>query len=123
MLLPKPPCGLRSVPRKTQVAQSRPYSDLSQLNLTFDLVFDAVGKMTKSQRRKILKSGGKFVSVRGSAKFKPGDLALIRTLIEKGEMTTVVDRTYQLEEIREAHRYVQQFRKRGNVSVQVATSF
>lgn len=88
-------------------------------NQAFDLIFDAVGKMPRSSVKLGLKPKGKFVSVTGQANPQKEDLLFIKGLIEAGKLTTVIDRTYNLSEIQAAHRYVEQFRKRGNVSVRV----
>lgn len=85
----------------------------------FDLIFDAVGKMPRSSVKLGLKPKGKFVSVTGQANPQKEDLLFIKGLIEAGKLTTVIDRTYNLSEIQAAHKYVELFRKRGNVSVRV----
>lgn len=87
----------------------------------FDIVFDAVGKASKSTMKSLLKQNGKYVSVTGSPKLNPDDLAVLKGLIESGKLKTVIDRTYNLDQIREAHAYVESFRKKGNVSVRVAS--
>ncbi len=94
--------------------------DFTALDEKFDIIFDAVGKINKSAARKLLKPNGRYVSVKGQAKPTKQDLDFIKELIEAGKLTTVIDRTYNLEEIQNAHRYVEQFRKKGNVSVIVA---
>ncbi|WP_339810795.1 NAD(P)-dependent alcohol dehydrogenase [uncultured Imperialibacter sp.] len=85
----------------------------------FDIVFDAVGKGTKSQLRHLLKPAGKYVSVAGNAKAKDDDLTALKNLIEAGKLITVIDKRYSLEQIREAHTYVESFRKKGNVVINV----
>lgn len=87
----------------------------------FDIVLDAVGKASKSTLKLLLKKNGKYVSVTGSPKSNPDDLAILKDLIESGKLKTVIDRTYNLDQIREAHAYVESFRKKGNVSVRVAS--
>jgi NADPH:quinone reductase-like Zn-dependent oxidoreductase len=85
----------------------------------YDVVFDAVGKASVSRCRSALKKGGRFVSVMGSAALHAGDLDQLRRLVEAGALTPVIDRQYPLEQIAEAHRYVEQGHKRGNVVVTV----
>ncbi|WP_416865698.1 MAG: NAD(P)-dependent alcohol dehydrogenase [Imperialibacter sp.] len=85
----------------------------------FDIVFDAVGKASKSQLRHLLKPAGKYISVAGNAKAKDDDLTVLKTLIEAGKLITVIDKRYSLEQIREAHTYVESFRKKGNVVINV----
>lgn len=94
-------------------------ADLTAVSSRFDIVFDAVGKAKRSALKKLLKSGGRYVSVNGQVKPAKSDLLFIRDLIESHALTTVLDRIYDLDEIREAHRYVESFRKRGNVAVRI----
>lgn len=93
--------------------------DFTKTATRFDVVFDAVGKTSKTACRHLLKPGGKYVSVTGSPKSNPGDLQALKNLIEAGQLVTVIDRKYRLEQIREAHAYVESFRKKGNVVVEV----
>lgn len=93
--------------------------DFTKTETRFDVVFDAVGKTSKAACRHLLKPGGKYVSVTGSPKSNPDDLQTLKNLIEAGQLVTVIDRKYTLEEIREAHAYVESFRKKGNVVVEV----
>ena len=86
----------------------------------FDVVFDAAGKCKSSLGKRALKKGGRFVSVMGSAKFEADDLDELAKLAQAGKLTAVIDRTYPLEDIVEAHRYVDAGHKKGNVVVTVA---
>lgn len=94
-------------------------TDFTRTQTRFDIVFDAVGKTTKSACSHLLKPGGKFVSVTGSAKSRPDDLPALKQLIESGKLITVIDRRYTLDQIREAHAYAESFRKKGNVVINV----
>jgi NADPH:quinone reductase-like Zn-dependent oxidoreductase len=85
----------------------------------FDIILDAVGKTSKSASRHVLKPSGKYVSVTGSPKSSPDDLLVLKGLAESGKLTPIIDRTYPLEQIREAHTYVESFRKKGNVVINV----
>ncbi|MFZ2287283.1 MAG: NAD(P)-dependent alcohol dehydrogenase [Bacteroidales bacterium] len=93
--------------------------DFTKQDNRFDIVFDAVGKTSRSACRNILKPGGKYISVISSAKAGPNDLLFLKELIESGELKTVIDRSYTLEQIREAHEYVEKQHKKGNVVVKV----
>ncbi len=94
--------------------------DFSKSEETYDVVFDAVGKIKKSKGKKVLNPGGKFISVWGStAKGSGKDLLVLKEMIENGKLKPVIDRKYPLEQIVEAHRYVESFRKRGNVVINV----
>jgi NADPH:quinone reductase-like Zn-dependent oxidoreductase len=93
--------------------------DYSQPPAEYDVVLDAVGKASASACKKLLKPGGKFVSVSGSPKEGVNDLLALKKLIESGKVVSVIDKTYTLDQIQDAHRYVEQFRKKGNVVVRV----
>lgn len=92
---------------------------LDALDGQFDVVFDAVGKIMKSDCKKFLKPGGRYVSTNGRTDFTVQDLQFIRALIDVGKLTPVIDRIYTLDTIVEAHAYVEQFRKKGNVAIQI----
>ncbi|XOV94931.1 MAG: NAD(P)-dependent alcohol dehydrogenase [Bacteroidota bacterium] len=93
--------------------------DFTMSNTQFDVVLDAVGKTSKSKCKTIMKSGAKYVTVTGSPKGSPDDLDELRQMIENNQLKSVIDRTYTLDQIREAHKYVESFRKKGNVVVRV----
>jgi NADPH:quinone reductase-like Zn-dependent oxidoreductase len=92
----------------------------------YDVIFDAVGKRKSSaalrHAHKALAPGGRVVSVDdGTPRLLATDLVLLGQLAEAGEIKPVIDRCYALEDIVEAHRYVDQGHKRGNVVVAVAS--
>jgi NADPH:quinone reductase-like Zn-dependent oxidoreductase len=126
--------------------------DFTKNGLTYDVIFDAVGKSSFSRSKSSLKPGGVYLSTGPTvggfflnmmvllfqmlwtskignkrAKFaatglrpsseKSKDLALLNDLIEAGTIKPVIDRRYPLEQIVEAHRYVEQGHKRGNVVI------
>ena len=97
--------------------------DFTQTGAQYDLIFDAVGKMisgrSKSDCQKALKPGGRFVSIEMSYKEYAEDLNLIKELCEKGEVKPYIDRAYRLEEMVEAHEYVEAGHKKGNVVVTI----
>lgn len=91
----------------------------------YDIVFDAVGKRKASTLKvackQALVEGGKYISVdEGRPPLLASDLVLLRELVEAGKVKPVIDRCYSLEQIAEAHRYVEQGHKKGNVVVTVA---
>jgi NADPH:quinone reductase-like Zn-dependent oxidoreductase len=96
--------------------------DFTSLATPFDVIFDAVGKTSKSACKNLLKPQGKHLSVKGSAKGNPKDLLFLKELIESGELKTIIDRKYSLYQIREAHAYVEQFHKKGNVVINIVES-
>ena len=89
----------------------------------YDLVVDAVGKSSSSKCEKILAPNGKFVTpLKGDSTPKTEDLIFIKELIEAGAIKVVIDRSYPMEQIVEAHRYVDKGHKKGNVIITVAQS-
>jgi len=95
--------------------------DFTKGNELFDIIFDAVGKISYSQSKKVFKPKGKYVSVvaSGHAKMTTEDLIFLTKLIEAGQIKPVIDRKYPLEQIVEAHRYVDKGHKKGNVVITV----
>jgi NADPH:quinone reductase-like Zn-dependent oxidoreductase len=93
--------------------------DFTKILTLFDIVFDAVGKTSKSACKNLLKPEGKYVSVNSSPDRKPKELLFLKDLIESGDLKTVIDRTYKLEQIREAHAYVEKYHKKGNVVINI----
>ena len=93
--------------------------DYTLQNDNFDIVFDAVGKTTKSKAKSVLKKGGVFVSVKMLTKEKNEHLLKLKELAEKGKLKPLIDKCYPLEEIVSAHRYVDQGHKKGNVVIKI----
>ena len=90
----------------------------------YDLVFDAVGKRKSSklkvQCRNALTPGGKYISVDGGMPRPRAEyLVRLKKLIEERKFKAVIDRSYPLEQIVEAHRYVDKGHKKGNVVITV----
>ncbi len=121
-------------------------SDYLALGSTYRIIFDAVGKSSFSRCKKSLLPGGVYLttvptgsvmlhilltSIAGKKKAvfsatglrkpedKNKDLAILRELIEEGTLKPVIDRSYTLSQIADAHRYVDTGHKRGSVVVRV----
>jgi len=95
--------------------------DFTETGQLYDVVFDAVGKSSPKRSKGALAEQGLYVSIRSPTREKREDLLYLRDLAEAGEVKAVVDRRYPLEQIAEAHRYVEQGHKRGNVVIAVVT--
>ncbi len=95
--------------------------DFANRGERYDLVFNAVGKgKAKLQCENALTPNGKHITVDdGRPKVSTEDLVLLKELAEAGQLRPVIDRTYPLEEIVEAHRYVDKGHKKGNVVITV----
>ncbi len=113
---------------------------------TYDVIFDAVGKHSFRRCRRSLKPGGIYVSMDlgfmyhvpllalvtrfvgkrratvGIGRYRQEDLLLIKELVEAGKYRPVIDRTYALDEIVEAVRYVESGQKTGNVVLCIAAT-
>ena len=111
---------------------------------TYDVIFDVMGKSSFSGSIKSLKQHGRYlignpgltqiirgwwISARSSQKVIIGagiqkleDLLFLKGLIEAGRIKPVIDRCYPLEQVPEAHRYVETGQKKGNVVISVLLS-
>lgn len=96
--------------------------DILQSGQTFDVIFDAVGKLSTAKIKSILTGNGTFLSVRRPTKELPEDLLTLKALFEEGKIKPVIDRRYTLAQVPEAHMYVETGRKKGNVIISVVDS-
>jgi len=94
--------------------------DFAKNGQAYDVIIDAVYKPSFSRCKGSLKKEGFYVSQESSvAKLKTEDLLFLKELIEAGKIKSVIDRRYPLEQIAEAHRYVEKGHKKGNVVITV----
>jgi NADPH:quinone reductase-like Zn-dependent oxidoreductase len=100
--------------------------DYSKRSERYDLILDAVPmqvadrKSLKSQAKSALTPDGKYISIDdGIAKTSREDLVLIMGLVESGEFKPVIDRSYPLVQMVEAHKYVETGHKKGNVVITI----
>lgn len=92
-------------------------TDYAAGGAVYDVVIDAAGKTSRGRASAVLADGGRYVSVRSGTDERPADLVHIAGLLEQGAIRPVIDRSYPLEQIREAHRYVEAGHKVGNVVI------
>jgi NADPH:quinone reductase-like Zn-dependent oxidoreductase len=92
-------------------------SDFTGTDETYDVIFDAVHKASRPRSKRALKKNGRFLSAHDSSTVKSDGLSFLRELIEAGHVRTVIDRRYPLEQIVEAHSYVEKGHKKGNVVI------
>ena len=115
--------------------------DFTENGEIYDVIFDVIGKVSLSHSRKSLRENGTYLLanpgmsqlLRGlwirmttstkvvtqAANATADELVFLRELIEAGKIETVIDRTYSLEQIADAHRYVETGQKQGNVVITV----
>jgi len=97
--------------------------DFTDRNERYDLIFDAVGKRKSATAlrrcRHVLTPGGACTSVDGTPKLRREDLVSLGEHATNGDIRPVIDRTYALDDIVDAHTYVDNGHKRGNVVVTV----
>jgi NADPH:quinone reductase-like Zn-dependent oxidoreductase len=96
--------------------------DFARNGVLYDIIFDAVGKISETKCKGSLKMNGKYVSVitSGHAKSSVQELKFLTELVERGKVKPVIDRKYAFEQMAEAHRYVEEGHKKGNVVITVA---
>ena len=93
--------------------------DYTLLKEKFDMVFDAVGKTSKSAAKKVLKPNGQFVTIAAMTSPTQEHLDTLKELAEQSKLTPYIDQSFPLMEIVAAHEYVDTGRKKGNVSIDV----
>ena len=115
--------------------------DFTKKGLTYDIVFDVVGSLSHSRSLRLLNKTGRYisaipllsrlfpnlwVSLTSNKKMMTGltnphieDLDFLKELIEADQFKTIIDRSYELAEVIDAHRYVEQTLKKGNFVIRL----
>jgi NADPH:quinone reductase-like Zn-dependent oxidoreductase len=93
--------------------------DFTESGKKYDVVFDAVGKISKSHGKKALKDNGTYLSSGSPTTETNEKLLYLKKCIEEGRIKPVIDRSYPLEQMVEAHTYVDKGHKKGNVVITV----
>jgi len=112
--------------------------DFTKNGEIYDIIFDVVGKMSLSRSKRSIKQDGTYLLANptkqtvqalwtrmtssitvivGTSSATIADLIYLKELVEAGKIRTVIDRRYPLEQIVEAHRYVETGQKQGNVVI------
>ncbi len=113
--------------------------DFTKNGETYDVIFDAVGKHSFRRCRRSLEPGGSYLATdpgfmwhvpllalltrwigdkrvgMGITRYTKKDVLFLKELLESGSYRAVIDRSYPLEDVVEAHRYVETQQKTGNV--------
>ncbi len=119
--------------------------DFTENGSTYDIIFDTLGRLSFAQCKDSLTKSGIYLDSGGvqtifpmiwtsltggrkamlattytrSAKVNLSDLEQLKSLFEQGRMQAVIDKTYPLEQLTDAYRYVETGRKKGNVVVKI----
>lgn len=97
--------------------------DFSTYQGRYDIIFDTVAKFQKADYAQLLAPGATYLSIAAlETKEQLDNLLCVKQLIEAGVLQAVIDRCYPLEQMTEAHRYVDAGHKKGNVVIVVEPS-
>jgi len=117
------------------------HEDFTKTGETYDVIIDVIGKSSFSRSIRSLNPNGRYVlgnptlagMIRGLwtsmttdknviialAPYRPEDMIYLKELVEAGKIKSVIDKRYPLEQIAEAHRYVEKGYKTGNIVITI----
>jgi NADPH:quinone reductase-like Zn-dependent oxidoreductase len=96
--------------------------DFTQSGQAYDVIFDAVGKISHPEVKDILVKSGTYLTVQSTTRESPENLKIIKDLFEAGKIKPVIDQRFPLTQTADAHRYVETGHKKGNVVITVIPS-
>ncbi len=91
--------------------------DFTEGTEKYDVIFDAAGKTTAKKTEGVLAEHGRFVTTQKRRREKVEELLTVRDMVASGAVNAIIDRSYTLDQISDAHRFVEERGKRGNVVV------
>jgi NADPH:quinone reductase-like Zn-dependent oxidoreductase len=115
--------------------------DITRSGESYDVIIDVVGRRGVSRRLALLKEGGSYflayaglsdlllsrwTAIKGGKRLRieaasqaKEDLEYLKGLLERGELRSIIGRTFPLAQVPEAHRYVESGEKMGSVAIRV----
>ena len=90
---------------------------IASLTNIYDVIFDAVGKITKGQVKHILEKNGKYYTIKMPTKEQISRLIDLNEIIKANELQTLIDSEYSVEQFKEAHKKTYSGHKVGNVVI------
>jgi len=94
-------------------------NDFRALKKQYDVIFDAVGLISKKSSKDVLKEGGKYLTVKMPTKESVERLEKLNVMIEEGKLKTIVDQVYPFDQFKEAHEHTYNGHKVGNVIIEI----
>lgn len=94
---------------------------LEEIKGKFDVVFDAVGKISKAKASHLIADGGQYITVDGLdvAKESSSDLEELSRMFDECKLVATIDKIFDIDQIVEANRYVDSGRKKGSVVIRI----
>jgi NADPH:quinone reductase-like Zn-dependent oxidoreductase len=104
---------------KTEAWVDYQTSPINELDKKYDFIFDASGKFPVEFKKSLLQPHGRFLSISTKSKESLDNLKYLNTLHAHKSLTTIIDKVYDMEDFKDAHRHVFGGRKTGNVVLKI----